>query len=153
MKKLSVVFAVLSIITLLLSILSPWLRIIIHRSDNPAVVELNYVYRPLVFWESILELGLPMIIIITLAFYLTIKGIKKKEEKYVFFSSMLVLVSIIFFIGYVVMFLPDLVNSTLLQLKSQYGHDYTAQIEILGGPVLAVFSSILSALVAIVENI
>ncbi len=153
MKKLSIIFTILSIIALILSIISPWLQVVIYRADNPAIVELNLIYRPLVFWDVPTLLGLPMIILIIISFSLNIMGLRKDETKYVFYSSMLVLVLIMFFIGYATTVVPNLVNSELVRLKSASGFDYKATIEILGGTIIAVFSSILGALVAIIENI
>lgn len=152
MKKLSIIFTVLGIIALIISILSPWLQVTIYRTDNPAIVSLDVIYRPLIFWID-LSLGIPMIIIIFLSMYLALVGLRKSQEKYIFYSSMLVLLSIVFFISYIIVFVPNSVIIELSQLKAKYGVDFSASIQILIGPIIAVFSSILSALVAIVENI
>jgi len=153
MKKLSVLFSILSIITLIISILSPWLEIVIYRTDNPAIVETDLIYRPLIFLTPLVLLSLPMLILIAISFYLNFRGLRRDEAKYVFYSAMLILISIMYFIGYVTATVPNLVNAELVRLESIYGFDYTANIEILGGPIIAVLSSILGALVAIIENI
>lgn len=153
MKKLSVTFSILGIVALIISVLSPWFKIVIYRADNPAIVVVSLIYRPINFLVSLILLSLPMIVLIVISFYLYFKGLRNSEAKYIFYASMLVLVSIMYFIGYVITTIPSLVNAELTQLKSKYGFDYAADIEILGGPIIAVFSSIFGALVAIVENI
>ena len=151
MKKPSLLLAIISELLSIFALLIPWVDVSFFKAGNPNALVYRIYVTPIIFWTSFLSLSL--FVLTTSICILILIGVIKKKDKYIFYSSVTMFLTILYFIAYVGTFLTRQVRQIAIHLANTLECQISATIVVSLGPIVAILSSILAATVIIIEYI